>query len=202
MANFANSSLSVWLDWGGILPAVIQPCQSVQYSEGIPSFANASCAQVCNDTISLFDSRTHNLETCGLWLTSLVNPALPGNLGSVDFLPQFSKVGLDRSAYQDNITYADAISSCLVEFSDTVKLGSYSAGTVSSGCTTTLLFPFSTTASFNDGGFEKDSNDWTDLAAEGFCCDMRLCFPLVRRHVSCRRKSVHAYLVYQRMSAL
>lgn len=175
MADFANSSLSVWLNWGGVLPAVIHLCQSVRYSNGVPSFNNASCAQVCNDTVSLFDSRTHNLETCGLWLTSLVNPVPPGSSNSVDFLPKFSSVGLNTSAYQYNITYADAISSCLVDFGFRVKLGSVSAGTVSSGCTNTLLFPFSTTASLNTGGFQ-DFDDWMSSSALKACLN-DICSP-------------------------
>ncbi len=132
MANFANSSLSVWLNWGGVLPPVIRPGQSVQYNQNYPysyptSLENVSCAQVCNNTVTLFDSNTNNLETCGLWLSSLVTPDSPGSPGFEDILPRFSTVGLGTSTYQYNITYADTISACLVEYSVKLKLGTYSA---------------------------------------------------------------------------
>lgn len=173
MANFSNSSLSVWLNWGGVLPPVIQPCQSVVRvldTQDNISFENVSCAQVCNDTLSLFDSRKHNLETCGLWLTSLFNPAPPDSSSIVDLLPQFSKVGLDTSAYQYRIIYANTISTCLVDFSVRSKLGTYSDGTVSSSCTTSLLFPFSTTPSLVSTPGES-YKVWTDSSALKACLD-------------------------------
>ena len=163
MALLSNSSISDWLQFNGT-NLELPPCQYVNYTghlahldtggaviDTLPDITDASCAQVCNDSASLFAPHTNNLATCGLWSTVLSaytvfgpdNSLLPNyNDNSTDLFDRFEKVGLDQSVLQYATSYADTISTCFQLLYYNAKFFTYSDdGDTVAACTREQLFP-------------------------------------------------------------
>ena len=177
MASHSNSSLVKWLKFDGTagnLPT-IPSCIALDTRNG--SFADVSCAKVCNDSASLFWDQPVNLVNCGLW-TSLasassvldVNNALVQNDNSTskELLQHFESVNLTQETFQYATSYASVISNCMEVIYLNVKEFSFSDnGQVPSACTREQLFPF--------GSNDNSTKYSTD--ALGDCIDL-ICSPL------------------------
>ena len=167
MALLPNSSLQSWISFNLTARNNISfpPCQSVNwtipnadeptYNLMLPIKTIASCAQVCNDSVSLFGSQD-NLATCGLWSSLAYAYSFNGTEpdpnrfieeAPEDLLDSFAKVGLeayDPEYLQWVESYADVISTCFVYLYQNVKtLKSANDGLVSGACTKNELFPYS-----------------------------------------------------------
>ena len=163
MALLSNSSVADWLQFNGTI-SDLTPCQHVNYTghleyidgggtviNSLPDISIASCAQVCNDSGSLFAPHTNNLVTCGLWSTLLSsytffgpnNTLLPNdNSNSTSLLSPFKDIGLSLGVLDYATAYADTISTCLQLLYYNAKFFTYSDdGTTSTACTREVLFP-------------------------------------------------------------
>ena len=167
MALLPNSSLQSWIyfnetNWNNVS---FPPCQSVNwtipnadeptYNLKLPIKTIASCAQVCNDSVSLFGNQD-NLATCGLWSTlvyaynsdpgSAPNPKLFIKKAPEDLLDSFANVGLnayDPEYAESAVSYVDVMSACFVFLYQNVKImKSADDGLVSSACIKNGLFPY------------------------------------------------------------
>lgn len=162
MALFSKSSIAEWLHFNGT-DLVVPSCQYVNYTghleydeEGAafvttpPVVTNASCAQVCSDSASLFASQSSNLVACGLWSTVLsaytfLSPenalSLNQNNNSMDLFDQFDEVGLDTNVLEYAYAYAHTISSCLQLLYYNAKFFTFSDdGTTAAACTRIYCF--------------------------------------------------------------
>ena len=175
MALLGNSSLHKWLSFNEITwnNATFPPCQYVNWTnpnaDEPTSITNASCTQVCNDSISLFGSQD-NLVTCGLWSTlaytyNLEGPGAHSNRyveeGPIaDLLGSFTEVGLnvdDPEYFLSATGYADVMSACFVHLYRSVKAYKVADdGLVSAACTKSGLFPYS--ESFSLQSYSPESN--------------------------------------------
>ena len=161
-----NSSLHNWI-WSAETVSVnvsFPPCQYVNWTTPnpdelthhlpLPIITNASCAQVCNDSISLFGWQD-NLVTCGLWSTlvyafnsngSGIDPNRYPGRASADLLNSFAIVGLDAhdpEYFQWAVTYTDVMSACFVYLYQNVKAWkSADDNLVSGACTKNGIFPY------------------------------------------------------------
>ena len=163
MALLSNSSVSAWLQFNGTGPSLTS-CQYVNYTghldylEGggaainsLPDITPMSCAQVCNDSASIFSPHTNNLATCGLWSTVLSgytsfgpnNSLLPNeDHDSTDLFDLFHEVGLGLGAIEYATSFADIISTCFQLLYYNAKFLTYSDdGTTVAACTREVLFP-------------------------------------------------------------
>ena len=161
MALLSNSSLHNWIafddtTWNN---ASFPPCQHVDWSfpfddemPQVRTTTNASCAQVCNDSVSLFGWQD-NLATCGLWVTLgytyNINQFDSASNASenypVGLLNSFADVGLDiddPDFFQSIVGYGGVISDCFVSIYQRTKKVEVD-GLVSGACTRNGLFPYS-----------------------------------------------------------
>lgn len=171
MALFPGSIFEEWLKFDGTNLPTIQACQSVEFNKtsyanetdneydstyGSLILNNINCAQVCNQSFSLFEpSNNGTLTTCGIW-TTLISAAtyqpldqslLLDNSTSAHllepFLEPFQAVGLNESLIQYAPSYADSISACLVDTYLSAKNGSSVDETlVPIDCMSNNLFAF------------------------------------------------------------
>lgn len=165
MALLPNSSLQSWISFNLTARNNISfpPCHFVNWTNAddptydlkVPIKTVASCAQVCNDGVSLFGSQD-NLATCGLWSTLVYaynsDPgyAPDNNLfiekAPEDLLDSFANVGLDAydpEYFESAESYADVMSACFVYIYQSVKtVKSANDGLVSGACTKNGLFPY------------------------------------------------------------
>ncbi len=156
MANLSNSSLSGWLGFDRTNLPTIHPCQHVDDTGETAVLSPASCAQVCNDSLSLFwpptdDPPTNNLVTCGLWITLMAQYTFLGPNKDLQYEPaenmdsllsSFEGTGLNESDVQHLPSYSDTISDCLGRIYVNVKRFSFADdGRVASACTRDELFP-------------------------------------------------------------
>lgn len=186
MATLNHSSLQAWLNFDAVNLPPIPSCQYANFTDpsrnateplDIPVLTNASCAQVCNDTASLFALQSDNLVTCGLF-TSIVsaftylgpnNTLVPNNDSHLDHLtsPAPWKELISNEAQYAPL-YADVIGDCLEVVYYNIKEYSFSDdGHVAAACTRDQLFPFG-----------SNSNDThTTTSALGDCLN-EICSPL------------------------
>ena len=157
MALLPNSSLHNWISfdettWNNLS---FPPCQHVKWTFPGGDYAhqvltNASCTQVCNDSVSLFGWQD-NLATCGLWVTlgythNFNQSGLTLNAsenGAVGLLNSFANVGLDvddPDYVQSAVDYGAVISACFVSIYQRTRKGG-DDGLVSGACTRNGLFP-------------------------------------------------------------
>lgn len=133
MALLWNSSIYEWLQFDGV-DLVVPSCQYVNYTgrleyfedggsviSSLPVMSNASCAQVCNDSASVFASQTNNLVACRLWSTLLSaytvyddedSLLLNQYNGSIGLFDQFRDVGLGPGVLEYASAYVNTISAC------------------------------------------------------------------------------------------
>ena len=189
MSLLSNSSISDWLEFDGTsfdLPS----CQYVNYTghltyfdagesliDSVPDITTASCAQVCNDSASLFAPHTNNLVTCGLWSTLLSSYTAFGpnnslvannNENSTDLFNQFSELGLDLSVLDYATSYADTISTCFQLLYYNAKFFTYSDdGTTVEACTREVLFPLG-----------SNTNSSTPITSALQTCLSAICSPI------------------------
>ena len=163
MALLSNSSVSGWLQFNGT-DLGLTPCQYVNYTghldyldgggaaiNSLPDITPMSCAQVCNDSASIFSPHTNNLATCGLWSSLLSaytafgpnNSLSPnGNRDSTDLFDRFNEVGLGADVIEYATSFADIISTCFQLLYYNAKFLTYSDdGTTVAACTREVLFP-------------------------------------------------------------
>lgn len=166
MALLSNSSLQDWIFFDETFGTNVSfpPCQHVNWTVpnadepthnlSLPIITNASCTQVCNDSISLFGQQD-NLATCGLWSTLVYAYNFDGSgadatryieRAPVDLLSAFADVGLDAedpTYFQSVVNYADIISPCFLYLYQNVKAWKVADdGLVPSACTKNRLFPY------------------------------------------------------------
>lgn len=143
MATLSNSSIQPWLNFSSTQVPTLHPCTN-------ENSTMVSCAQVCNDSIALFQDQSSNLVTCGIWTTIVgarganegLNPFDPDLL---QLMPTFANFGLVPSIYQYTVSYADTISNCLEFIYHNIKEWSFSDnGDTAEACTGNDLFPFLT----------------------------------------------------------
>ena len=160
MALLSNSSLHNWISFDDTAwnNASFPPCQRVSWTFGfdeevhqVRDITNASCTQICNDSVSLFGWQD-NLATCGLWVTlgymyNFGQSGLISNASKNDppgLLNSFADVGLDiddPDYFQSAVGYSGVISTCFETiYQRTRKVGV--DGLVSGACTRKGLFPY------------------------------------------------------------
>ena len=151
MATLSNSSIQPWLDFSSDQIPSLRACTS-------DISANVTCAQVCNDSASIFQHQPSNLVTCGVWTTIVgANGNLSANESYDPFKPDFSQLtqtfktfGLIPSDFQYTASYADIISNCLEFIYRNVKEWSFSDnGNTAAACTRNELFPLLTSGPIN-----------------------------------------------------
>ena len=145
MATLSNSSIQPWLEFGSNQVLTLRPCTN-------ENSTTVSCAQVCNDSILLFQDQPSNLVTCGIW-TTIVGANYSHNPFDPYFLqlmPTFASVGLVPSIYQYTASYADTISDCLGFIYHNIKEWSFADnGDTAAACTRNDLFPILTQGPVN-----------------------------------------------------
>ena len=143
---FANSSIQLWLDFNGTLPAVIPPCQPWDNANGLTNSPNVTfqnCTGICNFYSELIDPlRPNNLALCGLWASAVAFEKSVRPSTYNEDLALFMSLGLD---HQD-ISFMDfvqlTIGSVLGDMYSVAKAGTSSLTfTVPGPCTTDRLFP-------------------------------------------------------------
>ena len=142
MAAISNSSIQIWLDFNGDLPATIPTCQTIALTtENNPIVVSASCIDVCNDTELICDSRlTDSLAVCGLWssLTTLQFANISQHRSSLE---AFVPLGLDYSDAAYTNTARNSVALCLSSVYTDVVAGTYlGQGFLPTACTEQELF--------------------------------------------------------------
>ena len=104
----ANSSIQLWLDFSGTLPAVIPPCQQRDIDYELmnnPNVTFQNCTDICNNISALIDPLLlNNLLVCGLWASSVGFEKFVGP--NIDEDPVLSmSIGLDGK----NLSYVDDV---------------------------------------------------------------------------------------------
>ena len=186
MAQWWNSSIKAWESFDGSLfldtdgdvdlpyRDPLQPCQYVNWTlpstdestfgQPLPIKTNVSCAQICNDSISLFGSQQNNLINCGLWSTLVsayifVDRSI--QVADRSLLKAFEEVGLDTSVPQYiewATTYMDTIGACFMYLYQNVKQYTFADdGTVLGSCTIEALFTYSPNMTYNITNFYDDT---------------------------------------------
>lgn len=128
MALKSNSAIRDWLTWDGVPPTTIPSCTlHACSSTEMCDIAPTNCAQVCNDTTSVFMHPSTNLVTCGIWSALIIRNTFLGPQNAIieingsfflddekgDLLEPFNQVGLNRDGVE-TLRYADIISSCFL----------------------------------------------------------------------------------------
>ena len=105
----ANSSIQLWLDFNGTLPAVIPPCQQRENDYGFMNSSNITfqnCTEICNEEHALTDPLlSNNLLTCGLWALFVEFEKSVGPYSYSEDPVPFMALGLDHQ----NTSYADSV---------------------------------------------------------------------------------------------
>lgn len=179
MANLSNSSISGWVGFDTSGLPTIYPCQHVNDTSGIAVLTNASCAQVCNDSVSLFwpptdNPPTNNLVTCGLWTTLMGQYTYLGpnnelqydtTINTEGLLSPFQGTGLNESDVQYLPSYTDTISDCFERIYVNAKKFTFSDdGRAASACTRDELFPLAPSTSPSDPSGDSPTYGLADAA--------------------------------------
>lgn len=159
--NTSSSSIQPWLEFNGTLPAMT-PCEVAVFPSNStgPVWQETSCANVCNDTFSLFFTphrSNQNLAQCGIWLSLMADHTFfgrgavvtltgdtsnaPGHLAYVDWegIPDSY---LDFSSYELAQSTSYAITNTLQWLYWSLRaFSSDDTGSVPIACTTRSLFP-------------------------------------------------------------
>ena len=193
MALLPNSSLHNWISFNETAwnNASFPSCQHVRWTlpngedQPVRNITNASCMEVCNDSVSLFGWQ-ENLATCGLWSTLVYaynydGPGLDSSRyterAPVDLLNSFADVGLDADDpeyFQSAVGYADIMSACFVYL---YQLTQRDGGFVSGFCTKNGLFPYSPWSGFYRPNGSVDAN-FNHSATMLSICLVEMCSPV------------------------
>lgn len=148
MAAYADSKIVNWLE--GHPWTSIEPCQGHEIDT--LDFAQADCAQVCNESRLLFDGRSQNLVNCAFWATiadTLTDspasfadkPQIPSD-EAMQYLEQYEATGLDSRVFKYASSFLDIVGNCfMVIYLDRFQNTYLDDGSVHESCTRTGLFP-------------------------------------------------------------